>query len=204
MFLCIDTTTSEAGITLVGESVFREVIDPYQASETILEVIDRLLKKAGATAIGVKGVFVIKGPGSFTGLRVGISVANAFAHELGVSVTGVRTNEWWDARTDEKEFLYLQSMNKAEVYAVDKTGQKIIAVSELLEYGTIKWLGQVSEDHRKQFPEAFGEITVLKSAGEAWKKVVLGSSASVGTTVEPYYGKDPMITKSKRKFSIND
>ena len=206
MFLCIDTTTSEAGITLVGEKIFHQKIDPYRASETILEVIDGLIKEAKIKTGNIEGIFVIKGPGSFTGLRVGISVANTFAHELDVPIFGLRTDEWWKVRTDATEFLYLQSMNKAEVYAVDKKGQKILAISELSEYGKIKWLGELSEAHQKELPENFNKITELKSAEETWKII---SESKIGNHkseifIEPYYGKDPMITKSKKKLSIGD
>ena len=206
MFLCIDTTTSEAGITLVGGGIFHQEIDPYQASETILKVIDGLIKEAGITTLDIEGVFVIKGPGSFTGLRVGISVANTFAHELNIPIVGLRTDEWWKVRTDETGFLYLQSMNKAEVYAVDKKGQKVLAISELSEYGEIKWLGELSEAHQGKLPENFNEITKLKSAEETWKAFSKADDSKYKSEIfiEPYYGKDPMITKSKKKLSIND
>lgn len=42
----------------------------------------------------IQGIVVYKGPGSFTGLRIGTSVANALAYSLGISVVGTRGEDW--------------------------------------------------------------------------------------------------------------
>ena len=229
MYLCIDTTSSAAGITITGKKPVYIKIDSYQASEKIIETIDEVLKKAGAELKNLKGVFVIKGPGSFTGLRVGIAVANQFAHQLKIPIIGLRTDEWWSKRTDEKEFVYLQSMNKDEIYIFDfrflildskfknlPQGQKgqnskigtIISLSDLIQSaGTkkIKWFGELSDEHRKKLPSSFQEITDLLSPEEVWNKIVQTTKDKQLTTyelAEPFYGKEPTITKSKKKLSI--
>lgn len=207
MYLCIDTTTSEAGITLVGHG--RLPIDPHHASEKILETIDQLIQKANIKLADLGGVFVIKGPGSFTGLRVGIAVANQFAHQLKIPIIGLRTDEWWSYRTDEKDFVYLQTMNKNEVYADGPSERssgragKIVPIEELS--GKKLWLGQLSDDHRKKLPPDFEEVTDLRIPEETWARAVQASDVSPQKTydlIEPYYGKEPTITKSKRKLSI--
>ncbi len=48
-------------------------------SERVLPGLNRLLKEAGRSWENVDGVFVIKGPGSYTSLRVGITIANTIA-----------------------------------------------------------------------------------------------------------------------------
>ncbi len=206
MYLCIDTTTSEAGITLVGHG--RLPIDPHHASEKILETIDQLIQKANIKLADLGGVFVIKGPGSFTGLRVGIAVANQFAHQLKIPIIGLRTDEWWSYRTDKKDFMYLQTMNKNEVYA----DGKIVPIEELS--GEKLWLGQLSDDHRKKLPFDFKEVMDLRTPEETWAIVAQkdynlqptrpNGSAGRATynLVEPYYGKEPTITKSKKRLHI--
>jgi len=202
MYLCIDTTTSEAGITLVDYG--RLPIDPRHASEDILKKIDELIQKANIKLADLKGVFVIKGPGSFTGLRVGIAVANQFAHQLKIPIVGLRTDEWWSYRTDEKDFIYLQSMNKNEIYNSKlENVSKIIPIENLS--GKSLWLGQLSDDHRQKLPSGFKEITDMKTPEETWWHVV--KNMKIGQQkkydlIEPYYGKEPTITKSKRKLSI--
>jgi len=205
MYLCIDTTTSEAGITLVGYG--RQSIDPYHASEDILKKIDELIQKAGIKLADLKGVFVTKGPGSFTGLRVGIAVANQFAHQLKIPIIGLRTDEWWNYRTDKKDFVYLQSMNKAEVYLVKNGQSEILPATKIPDQirNDIIWLGQLSDEHRQKLPSDSKEITDLRTPEETWRLVTKTSNDKRPTTyklVEPCYGKEPTITKSKRKLSI--
>ena len=42
----------------------------------------------------LSGIVVFKGPGSFTGLRIGFSVANAFAYSLGLPVVSGMQDNW--------------------------------------------------------------------------------------------------------------
>jgi tRNA threonylcarbamoyl adenosine modification protein YeaZ len=212
MFLCIDTTTSEAGITLINpitagedhDPRLRIAINPYHASNDILKKIDQLIQKANIKLSDIKGVFVIKGPGSFTGLRVGIAVANQFAHQLKIPIVGLRTDEWWRNRTYEKDFVYLQSMNKSEVY-YSKNGQASIKSIDGLS-GKTKWLGELLDEHHQKLPSGFKEITDLRPPDETWEIVIKTSNVQRTKTyelVEPYYGKEPTITKSKKKLSID-
>ncbi len=57
-------------------------------SQVLLPLIEKLLKKNHMEFKDLKGVEVETGPGSFTGLRVGVSVANALGYSLGISVNG--------------------------------------------------------------------------------------------------------------------
>jgi len=81
--------TADRGKIIVGiddkkfESKAKE-----QASQRLLPFIDEVLGKEGATFSRITEIEVNCGPGSFTGLRVGVSVANAIAWVLGVKVNG--------------------------------------------------------------------------------------------------------------------
>jgi len=230
MILCIDTISQAAGITLItdNKSVYSP-LDPYRASEGILREIDKLLNENGATVADLRAIFVIKGPGSFTGLRVGLTVANQFAHQLKIPILGLRTDEWWLARADEPEPVYLQTMNREEVYVACDQKSEIVPLGELhntikltcpllskegggggptpenATMGLIKWLGQLSDDHRQKLPEAFHEIKELKSIEEAWQTAVKSNSSQLkaqSSIIEPFYGKEPMITKSTKKLGL--
>lgn len=201
MYLCIDTISSAAGITVVTpDSATHLPLDPQNSSEGIIPTIDKALKKAKVELPDLKGVFVIKGPGSFTGLRVGLSVANQFAHQLKIPINGLRTDKWWFQRTNETGSTYLQSMNKAEVY-VSQDGKSVI--KELEKVTPCVWLGQLTDDHREKLSGDFKEITHIDSIESTWQKVtqILGNPNAKSKTydlVEPFYGKDPSITKSKK------
>lgn len=201
--LCIDTITPAAGITvLIKANAFHSPIDPHMASEGIIEAIDQTLKQANIKLDDLEAVLVIKGPGSFTGLRVGISVANQFSHQLKIPILGLTTDEWGLQRTDERSPLFVQSMNKQEVYVADDHGAKIIPIEELSELGERSWLGELKFDHAEKLPSNLTEIKELRSIEEAWAKVIEVYQDRLHTKtmyelVEPFYGKEPNITKPK-------
>lgn len=57
-------------------------------SQVLLPLIEKLLKSENLEFKDLKGIEVEIGPGSFTGLRVGVSVANALGFALGIPVNG--------------------------------------------------------------------------------------------------------------------
>ncbi|TXG78017.1 tRNA (adenosine(37)-N6)-threonylcarbamoyltransferase complex dimerization subunit type 1 TsaB [Patescibacteria group bacterium] len=59
--------------------------------------IETFLKTHEAEFTLLKGVFVFAGPGSFTGLRIGITVANALSYSLSVPVVGACGDDIWAA-----------------------------------------------------------------------------------------------------------
>lgn len=67
----------------------RESTGLFKQSEKLLPEIDKLLKKARRKAGEVRGIVVVKGPGSFSSLRIGAAVANTLAFSLGVPVKGI-------------------------------------------------------------------------------------------------------------------
>lgn len=204
MFLCIDTISTAAGITVVGKNSATYLpLDPMASSEGIIPTIDKALKKAKAKLPDLEGVFVIKGPGSFTGLRVGLSVANQFAHQLKLPIVGLCTDEWWFYRTNQSGVTYLQTMNREEVF-VSENGKT--AIKPLKTVTPCTWFGQLSEVQRNELPKDFEELKNIDSIESTWQRVAK-KLAGVHTArrtyelIEPFYGKEPNITKSKKLFA---
>jgi tRNA threonylcarbamoyladenosine biosynthesis protein TsaB len=65
-----------------------------QLSDTLHIKIKRLLDSQGKDWHDIEGVVCFAGPGSFTGLRIGITVGNALAYGLGVPVVAVKDPDW--------------------------------------------------------------------------------------------------------------
>jgi len=66
-----------------------------ELSKTLLGVIRDELKKQDATFDDIGSVLIFRGPGSFTGLRIGITVANTLAHSLTVPIVGIAEEHEW-------------------------------------------------------------------------------------------------------------
>lgn len=65
-----------------------------QLSTHLNRRIERLLKSVGENLNDVEGIVCYKGPGSFTGLRIGLSVANALAYSLSVPIVAKNGKHW--------------------------------------------------------------------------------------------------------------
>lgn len=65
-----------------------------ELAETIHLKLQALLDKKHTELSSLEGVVFFKGPGSFTGLRIGASVANALADSLKASIVGSMGEQW--------------------------------------------------------------------------------------------------------------
>lgn len=65
-----------------------------QLAETVHSVIAKNLQLAGKGFGDVQGIVVFQGPGSFTGLRIGLSVANALASSTETPIVGAKGDSW--------------------------------------------------------------------------------------------------------------
>ena len=87
--LAFDTATSVATSALVdGDEVLGERVSRAQ---TLLEDVDALLRQAGAHASDLEQLAVGLGPGSFTGVRIGLATARGLALSLELPGSGVST-----------------------------------------------------------------------------------------------------------------
>lgn len=68
-----------------------------QLAKDLLRIIYEQLQKQRADWPDITGVLVFEGPGSFTGLRIGITVANAIAYGQNIPVVAARGEQWLQA-----------------------------------------------------------------------------------------------------------
>jgi tRNA threonylcarbamoyladenosine biosynthesis protein TsaB len=99
--LTIDTSNNkEVVVTLqVDGKVFEKRQMPdHRKAQLVLPFVEDLLKEHQVELHDITGIEVNQGPGSFTGLRVGITIANTLGFLLKVPVNGKRVGEQVEAK----------------------------------------------------------------------------------------------------------
>ena len=94
--LAIDTSALTATAAILSEDMLIGEISTTTKlthSQTIMPMIDELLKKVSLDITDIDLFACSEGPGSFTGLRIGIGTIKGLAYGLGKSVVGVSTLE---------------------------------------------------------------------------------------------------------------
>lgn len=92
--LGIESATPVAAVAVAGEGLIlaeRMVLNQRTHSVNLLPMIKSVLEESGVGKQGLGGIAVSGGPGSFTGLRIGMSTAKSLAQVLGLQVAGIST-----------------------------------------------------------------------------------------------------------------
>lgn len=92
-YLVIDASTEACSVALQyqGKTTSLYELCPQSHSLRLLPMIDELLKAADCTLNTLDGIIFGQGPGSFTGVRIGIGVTQGLAFSANLSVVGVST-----------------------------------------------------------------------------------------------------------------
>ncbi|MDR0705648.1 MAG: tRNA (adenosine(37)-N6)-threonylcarbamoyltransferase complex dimerization subunit type 1 TsaB [Planctomycetaceae bacterium] len=96
ILLALETTEKYGSVAILdGKNVLAEIQLPQdrRSSQTLVPAIDALFQKTTIVPNNIVSVAVIIGPGSFTGLRVGVITAKMFAYAVGAAIVGVNTFE---------------------------------------------------------------------------------------------------------------
>lgn len=94
MILCIETATNVCSAALCSEArlpLVKESTDRQLHASMLTVHIGELLSEAGITASQLDAVAVSKGPGSYTGLRIGVSAAKGIAYGASLPLIGIET-----------------------------------------------------------------------------------------------------------------
>lgn len=96
MILLLDTSTAVCKMTLIdgNERFDDEWHADRELAEKLLGYLEQKLAERHATWRDLTGLAVMKGPGSFTGLRIGVAVLNTLADTLTIPLVGTTGDAW--------------------------------------------------------------------------------------------------------------
>lgn len=105
--LGIETSGQLCRVAVVGDSL--SPVERYELvgnafSETLFDLANDVLLNAGISKSELNGVAVCIGPGSFNGIRVGVSAAKGIAHSLSAALVGVTVFETLAYSVDSVRF----------------------------------------------------------------------------------------------------
>ena len=221
--ILIETSTElcSAAIASDGKIIsYKESTKPREHASLTAVFIDEMLKETGMKVSDCSAVCVSMGPGSYTGLRVGVSTAKGLCFGAGIPMLAVGTLDTlvWQAsdRTDYKHIIPMIDARRMEVYTavfapdgkqLTDTEAKIIdadSFSDLLEEGPVLFIGDAAEKCSKVIlhPNAHFEqccpkaSSMLIPAMAEYKEKRFKDVAYF----EPFYLKDFVATTSRKKL----
>jgi tRNA threonylcarbamoyladenosine biosynthesis protein TsaB len=191
--LALDCATARAvcGVVGDGRALAFASVEGGHAAQRALVLVDEVLARAGYEARDVGQIVVGCGPGSFTGLRVGIATARGLALALGRPCTGVSTLEALAAGAPGG--LALVDARRGELFTLDAKGSAVIELPESvagrLEPGTL-CVGDGARRYRSLLEGAGGVVPPDDDARHAPGAQAL-SRLAAGGAPEPVYVRRP-------------
>lgn len=220
LILNIETATTNCSVSLSKEGktiVLKEDYDKnYSHAERLHVYIDGVLKKAGIESNQLDAIAVSKGPGSYTGLRIGVSAAKGLCFALDKPLISVSTLEALahQVKSSDGMIVAMLDARRMEVYSavfdsnydcIRDTEAEILnalSFSLYLEQGKVYFIGNGVEKTKTliSYPNAIFIEDKLPSANEmgmlAYNKYKKSDFEDVAY-FEPYYLKDFVALKSK-------
>jgi len=127
-FLLIHTAGAEGSVALADEAVVAtEVLPGRSSSEQLVPAVRRLMDTSGWTLGDLTAIAVVHGPGSFTGVRVGLSAAKGLSEASGVPLIVVSRLALVAAAAGDGEVVHaVLDAGRGEFYYGQYAGQRCV------------------------------------------------------------------------------
>lgn len=96
MILLLDTKDPTCRLTLIdgNKKITKEWLAERQLANGLLKYLQANLEENDWTWTDIEAIGVFEGPGSFTGLRIGLTVTNTLADSLSIPIVGGKGEDW--------------------------------------------------------------------------------------------------------------
>lgn len=217
LILCLETATTNCSVALAENgkviALKEDYNNQYSHAERLHIFIQEILKENKYTPEDLEAVAVSKGPGSYTGLRIGVSAAKGFCFSLDIPLISIPTLSSLAHQVGKGEGDYifpLLDARRMEVYTagfdadkqqISETQAKILdetSFEEYLEQGKVSFIGdgvakfkEICKHENAQFIE--DKLPSSKEmAALAYEKFLAEDFEDVAY-FEPYYLKDFLL-----------
>ncbi|WP_081208711.1 tRNA (adenosine(37)-N6)-threonylcarbamoyltransferase complex dimerization subunit type 1 TsaB [Salegentibacter sediminis] len=211
--LCLETSSTNCSVAIAtGEGVLdikEDKSNNYSHAEKLHVFIDEILKENQLKVSDLDAIAISKGPGSYTGLRIGVSAAKGLCFSLEIPLISISTLKSLALQVEEKNAIVIPLLDarRMEVYSavfnaefeqIRETRAEILDAdiySEYLDQGKVVFIGSGVEKFKAicEHPNAVFLEGKLPSAKEmclpAMEKYKISDTEDVAY-FEPYYLKD--------------
>ena len=218
--LNIETATKNCSVALANEGktiLCKEIAEEgYSHAERLHVFIEEIIKEAGISLNDLSAIAVSQGPGSYTGLRIGVSAAKGLCFALGIPLIAVDTLQVLASQVNIDDGLIVPMIDarRMEVYSAifsAKFDKKREILAEIIDENSFSdraeklyFVGDCAEKCKsvlKKENHVFLEDVKYPSAKEmcalSLEKFKISDTADVAY-FEPYYLKDFMVTTPKK------
>jgi tRNA threonylcarbamoyladenosine biosynthesis protein TsaB len=182
--LAIETSGRVGSVAVVqdGRVVVEEAFEHgFKHATELLPMIDRLVRAQGWAPADVDQLYVSAGPGSFTGLRIGITLAKTFALATGVKVVAVPTVRVLaeNAPAEAGNVIVVLDAKRDQIFSArferagegweEREGAHLDSLTAMLDRSPRPlWLiGEGIPQHEKFLPA--GDAGVIVTSPDAWR-----------------------------------
>ena len=191
MILGIETASTDTSVALAQIDGTLVAVDgrsgDARQNGTLLPRIQALLGGRGLGEVSRIGVGI--GPGSFTGLRVGMSLAKGLAHALGVPIVGVPSLEAWLAAESEADAALCRAGAREAYLLLRGESEPLVvepeAAAELSQRRTVIAPAELVAAFR-----LVGAISPHRAAAAVARLAAAADPAELAS-LEPQYGRPP-------------
>jgi len=227
--LGIDTSTNFGSVGLVtgeklnGEFTFHAV---ESQSERLLANLDTLIDRTEVELSDINKVAVSIGPGSFTGLRIGISSAKGIAHGLNVPLVGVKLTDCYYSRvehypgpvcaviSDRRNLVYCAAFNSRAEKVLTEESTSIESLREKLKDRfkdkMVLMVGDGLTDHWREFDKwdniklAEDDLNFPSGSQVGFLGESMDREIDELQTIEPLYAQRPIAEINWNKNNKGD
>ena len=219
MLLAVETSGLSGSIALFSEGkVYREQslgADGPRHAQALVRETDVLLRNAGLTVSDLTSVAVSIGPGSFTGLRVGVVFAKTLAWLRGIPLVAVNSLQAlaWQVPPSVQRITMISDAQRSEVFSLDCQWDTLkeewlpvgdVCVRDLVSLQPVRAVaGPVVDRHRPslaaQRPSQmlFSLVPQATGVGQVGMRLLAAGVLSCAETLEPLYVR-PSYAEEKR------
>ena len=200
-YLAIDTAGDPAAIIVKnGDKIcFRAVTEQKRTSEVLLPILDEMLDECGLTLPELDFMAVVTGPGSFTGIRIGVNTVKTFSYVHGTPIAAIdalKKLTYNDIEDGAEQIICAVHAYADFCYiAVYDRGGNVTEAPQTLDYGAAREFiaahanavtfadKAAGEKLGTEYNEDAPEISLARAAEDFY-----GSGKTVGYgEVEPFY-----------------